>query len=456
MAELDREEAAAFVQAVVALAQMADRALPVAGGELQRAIIDHLGAGADGFPAVSMSMPSIEHVNLQLAIDAFAESAESFEVIGLPGDAGNYGGLSITAIITGRWRGFDAVAPQYAALAADVEETVDCLRAGVLLTVAEGQPLAAMLFAVERGPMPELHVEAVAADREVADRWLKEIEALAVEHNAYRGKVLSFSFGRHGDFGLQFMALPHVQRSDVILGAGELEAIEAHAIGIAEHAQELRSAGKHVRRGLLLYGPPGTGKTHTVSYIVGQMPGRTTIILSGPALRALGQAGTLARSFEPATVIIEDVDLIAMDRGHPGSEQNALLFQLLNEMDGLNDDADVLFVLTTNRVDQLEEALTARPGRIDQAIEIDVPGPQARRHLLELYSPGASDVDDALVDRLEGVSPAFIKELSRRAELRRLRSTDASGGLSEALDEMLAESAPVLLRTLGGGGASVG
>ena len=50
-----------------------------------------------------------------------------------------------------------------------------------------------------------------------------------------------------------------------------------------------------------------------------------------------------------------------------------MLNGLLNEMDGLKADADILFVLTTNRPEQLEGALAGRPGRIDQAIEVTLP-----------------------------------------------------------------------------------
>ena len=46
----------------------------------------------------------------------------------------------------------------------------------------------------------------------------------------------------------------------------------------------------------------------------------------------------------------------------------SLLNKLLNEMDGLKGDADILFLLTTNRPEALEQALAARPGRVDQAI----------------------------------------------------------------------------------------
>lgn len=201
---------------------------------------------------------------------------------------------------------------------------------------------------------------------------------------------------------------------------------------------------------MLVYGPPGTGKTHTISYLTGRMQDRTIIILTGGAVGADGQAGTIARSLQPATIVIEDVHLIAMDRQLPGGEHNALLFQLLDEMDGLAEDADVLFVLTTNQVEMLEPALAARPERIDQAIEISLPDAEARRRLVELYTnqPLPADAQD-LIERLDGVAPAFIKELARRAQLVELRGNDSSSSnLVVALDAMPEHATPVLRRTL--------
>ena len=88
-------------------------------------------------------------------------------------------------------------------------------------------------------------------------------------------------------------------------------------------------------------------------------------------------------------MVIEDVDLIARERTHmhgPGEE--VLLNKLLNEMDGLREDADVLFILTTNRPDQIEPALVSRPGRIDQAIEFPLPDEEGRAKLTKLYARG--------------------------------------------------------------------
>ena len=79
-----------------------------------------------------------------------------------------------------------------------------------------------------------------------------------------------------------------------------------------------------------------------------------------------------------------------------------------------------MFVLTTNRPDLLEPALASRPGRIDEAVELPLPDPEGRRRLLELYGEGLELTvadDEPLIAALEGVSPAFIRELLRRAAM---------------------------------------
>jgi ATP-dependent 26S proteasome regulatory subunit len=128
----------------------------------------------------------------------------------------------------------------------------------------------------------------------------------------------------------------------------------------------------------------------------------------------------MARDLTPAMIVLEDVDLVAQERVHLPGGRAPLLFELMNEMDGLADDADIIFVLTTNRPDLLEPALAARPGRIDEAVDFALPDPECRRRLIELYRRGlevrASRLDD-LVERTEGVSAAFIKELLRKAAL---------------------------------------
>src|SRR4029079_10809498 len=98
------------------------------------------------------------------------------------------------------------------------------------------------------------------------------------------------------------------------------------------------------------------------------------LIITAEQVALLSAYMELARLLQPAMVVIEDVDLIARDRDEMGGPcEEALLNKLLNEMDGLREDADILFVLTTNRPEELESALAGRPGRIDQAIEVPLP-----------------------------------------------------------------------------------
>ena len=160
-----------------------------------------------------------------------------------------------------------------------------------------------------------------------------------------------------------------------------LAGIEQQVAGIARHSGRLLASGQHLKRGVLLYGAPGTGKTHTVRYLLSQLPAVTVIAISGKALGRIAEACSVARTLQPAVIVVEDVDLIAEERtARPG--EHPLLFQLLNEMEGLNSAADVTFLLTTNRADLLEPALAARPGRVDLAAELPLPDADARRALL--------------------------------------------------------------------------
>ena len=207
-------------------------------------------------------------------------------------------------------------------------------------------------------------MEIVGVDQASADGFLRHLRQLMDEHNAFRGQVVSFHFGMYGHFGLTFTRLPNVRRDDVVLPrASWTRSSSTPSASAASPTAPARPVSTSSEASYSTARRAPASLTPS-SYLVGAMAGRTTIILTGGAVAAVGQAGTIARQLQPATIVIEDVDLIGMDRQLPGGEHNALLFQLLNEMDGLAGDADVLFVLTTNRVDMLEPALAARPGRV--------------------------------------------------------------------------------------------
>jgi len=292
-------------------------------------------------------------------------------------------------------------------------------------------PLALLVRGPEEAnPFERVVVEVACADPERGQRVIDEIRRLSVEHNVYRGHVIAFGaevFG-HGAMLLSFLDRPAVRRDQVILPAEVLDDIEEQVLGVARHAGRLLASGQHLKRGVLLHGAPGTGKTHTIGYLLGQLPGVTVVVLTGTVLRLVADACSIARALQPSVVVVEDVDLIAEEREAGTIGAHALLFQLLNEMDGLGADLDVTFLLTTNRADMLEPALAQRPGRVDHAALLPLPDADARRRLLRLYQ-GNMELDladpDALITRTEGVTASFIKELLRRAALRAAREAGA-------------------------------
>jgi ATP-dependent 26S proteasome regulatory subunit len=216
----------------------------------------------------------------------------------------------------------------------------------------------------------------------------------------------------------------------------------------------LRSAGRDLKRGILLHGPPGTGKTLSVMYLLTAMPGRTTILLTGRGLGLIEQALAIGRELAPATFVFEDIDLVAAERTMQHGVES-VLFELLNQMEGLAEDEDLLFLLSTNRPDVIEPALAMRPGRIDLALEIPLPDEHGRRQLFALYGEGI-DIDrateDDLVERSNGVTGAFIKELMRQAWLRGAlehREAPTAEDLRGVLDELLEERSTLTRRLLG-------
>ncbi len=222
------------------------------------------------------------------------------------------------------------------------------------------------------------------ARRSSAGRRCSSSTSRAPAWTCARDRSIVVSIAPMGGVSLEFGDIPLTARDDVVLPEAVLARVERHALGVAAHRDALLAAGQHLKRGLLLYGPPGTGKTHTTRYLIGQMTGYTRFLLTGRSLHAIGSAAELARELQPAVVVLEDVDLVAEDRSF-GPGASPVLFDLLDAMDGAAADADLLFVLTTNRADLLEPALAARPGRVDVGIEIDLPdarGPRATARAL--------------------------------------------------------------------------
>lgn len=414
-------------------------------------IADHLGVPTDGLPVVAEQWPAYEHVNVQAAFDSLlAEDGRAHQVVGLANFRHSEFGLA-DLLSSADFYGIRPGNPTSVTLPSGPSgATRDCLRAAVIL-VEEGTDRIALLYL---GPDPEsgrgsVTVEAIATRAEAVQRLTSALRERALELNVYRGQVVSFGADMFGERSslLKFRERPVMSAEELVLPAETFADLRRQVVGVARHRDRLRNAHQHLKRGLLLYGPPGVGKTHSVRYLIGELVGTTIVELTGETLGALREACSIARALQPAMIVVEDVDLIAEERDHYGGE-TPMLFTLLNEMDGLDDDADVVFLLTTNRADLLEPALAARPGRVDQAVHIDLPDREARRRLTELYR-GGLDLDlsriDTVLDQTEGVTASFLKELLRRsAVIAADRETGGGDALplhvsADDLDRALAE-----------------
>ena len=419
------------------LAAWAERNAPEPESAVRRRLREHFGCDPGELPIVSRPLAGWDRPNFQVAIDAWAACRE-VEVVGMPVIEGYRAGLA-ELVRSSEWGPrLELGAVEHVTVPLGEHESVACVESGLWLAHDDEGPLVVMLRSVDHGMGESLGLEVMVAERERGEHVLTELAELMRERNVYRGRVLELrSRHFHEDEGapLTVRTLPKIARDRIVLPPGVLERIERQAFGIADHAERLRASGRHLRRGLLLHGPPGTGKTLTAMYLAAEMPGRTAVLLTGQSLGTVGASIDLATALQPAMVILEDVDLVAMDRTYEPT--NAILFELLNGMDGLDEDHDVLFVLTTNRADLLEPALAARPGRIDQAVELPLPDGDGRRRLLELYGEGLQLTlgrDGSLIAALEGVSPAFIRELLRRAAL--LAAEESEGALAVSGDHL--------------------
>jgi hypothetical protein len=407
------------------LRQLLDRFLGPApekddGEQLIARLETHLGARPSALPVVTATWSPHEQADVQLALERWLEDRQlPTEVLGTPHHARRHSTLAELLAMARHDSDFTVGPPDWVHVPVSPDDTHPCVSFGLYLVGGEN-PFAVLL----RGPdlqvgQESVQLEILAPDPDVAGELVAELRRLAVELSPVRGQIVTLGPpDRPGGSHIAFLRRPQLSRDRLVLPEQTLVAVERQVIDVAALRERLRASGQHLKRGLLLYGPPGTGKTHTVRYLLGRLDGTTAVVLSGSALGLVSAACTLARRHQPSVVVLEDIDLVASDRSFAAPGSNALLFEILNQLDGLGDDVDVVFVLTTNRVDVLERALAERPGRVDEAVEVGPPDSGGRERLLRLYGADAGlaelDLREA-VAATEGVTATYLRELVRRA-----------------------------------------
>lgn len=383
----------------------------------------HLGASPRSLDPVRQEFPQWRWVDVDTALDSLSATQVLRGVV----PAGDPDGLS--EILSNQYGNYSLGSVDRKALPSGPGEVKHVATNAIRLVKIDGEPVIAFATEVD-SPNQEgsIAVEVLSADPAVSRGVLSRIDAHVREQSALRLQVVSFvasHYGsEHGD--IRFHPRPQISRGDVILPEGSLKRIEASVLGVSENAAALREAGQHLSRGILLFGPPGTGKTHTVRYLLSRAADTTAIVLNGDSLGHIRQASEAARELGRAIIVLEDADLVASDRDFSEGERS-ILFDVLDILDGLAEDADIAFVLTTNRVGVLEEALALRPGRIDLAVEIPLPDLELRRQLFTRYGNSLTFTERGIEQAAEaaaGTTGSFAKEAVRRAVLNALALHD--------------------------------
>ncbi len=202
--------------------------------------------------------------------------------------------------------------------------------------------------------------------------------------------------------------------------AGEDEAVaEVEEIkDFLKDPSKYKALGARIPRGVLLYGPPGTGKTLLARAIAGEagvpfysMAGSDFVEmfvgLGASRVRALFDE---AKKNAPAIIFIDEIDAVGRKRGsgmgggHDEREQT--LNQLLVEMDGFDNDTNLIIIAATNRPDVLDPALL-RPGRFDRQVGVAAPDLEGREAILRVHAKGKPFVPDVDLHMVAVRTPGF-------------------------------------------------
>jgi cell division protease FtsH len=216
--------------------------------------------------------------------------------------------------------------------------------------------------------------------------------------------------------------------------AGSPEVIEEckEVISYIDNKELYKEIGAEMPKGILLEGPPGTGKTLLAKAIATEtnstffsMSGSEFVeIFVGMGASRVRDLFDNARKNKPCIIFIDEIDAVGRQRGAginmANDEREQTLNQLLYEMDGFNDNEDIIVMAATNRRDVLDQALL-RPGRFDRIIRVPLPDRFSREKILEFYIENMktdTEIDiKAVAEMTDGFSGASLKNLINEAAI---------------------------------------
>ncbi|QPC85281.1 ATP-dependent zinc metalloprotease FtsH [Phototrophicus methaneseepsis] len=268
--------------------------------------------------------------------------------------------------------------------------------------------------------------------------------------NVRSGQDQAMSFGRSKARVSRDMERPQVTFDDVA-GAEEAKEELKEVVEFLKEPEKFIRLGARVPKGVLMVGPPGTGKTLMARAVAGEAGAPFFSISGSEFVEMFVGVGASrvrdlferAKSEAPAIIFIDEIDAVGRQRGaglgggHDEREQT--LNQILVEMDGFENDTNVIIIAATNRPDILDPALL-RPGRFDRKVVMDNPDVKGREDILKVHTRGkplAPDVDIEALSRITaGFSGADLENLVNEAAILAARRNKKSIAMSEMQESM--------------------
>ena len=248
---------------------------------------------------------------------------------------------------------------------------------------------------------------------------------------------------------------PDVTFADV---AGEDEAVEEleEIREFLASPDKFHKVGARIPRGVLLYGPPGTGKTLLAKAVAGEAKAPFFSISGSEFMELYVGVGASrvrelferAKKNAPAIIFVDEIDAVGRHRGSGigggNDEREQTLNQLLVEMDGFDERANIILIAATNRPDILDPALL-RPGRFDRQIAVEAPDLKGREAILKVHAQGkplTAQVDlRQIAKRTPGFTGADLANVLNEAALLTARSDMQfidERAIDEAIDRVIA------------------
>ena len=220
-----------------------------------------------------------------------------------------------------------------------------------------------------------------------------------------------------------------IKFSDVA-GLDEVKEDLMTVVDFLKNPEQYKEAGAEIPKGVLLYGPPGTGKTLLAKAVAGEAGVKFKAVSGsdfdekyvGVGASKMRKLFDEAKENAPCMIIIDQIDSMGGRRHSKQSNYDRqTLNTLLSEMDGFDGSGGVVVIAATNRIEDLDPALT-RPGRFDNHFAVNLPATaKERKIIVDLYAKNKKFSDDVNMENFAketmGSSPATIKTVLNEAAI---------------------------------------